>query len=466
VWTWAGERRRAGWQWASTPVVWSPSRLVARWPKPELDALVVVALFVLAWLRITAPTLLQLFDSGRPAFNAVDAPAPVVVRVVGAGFSAAFYGLAAAAVVRGVLLLRSGDGPVRSRPGDSIGLILVVSPLVVIAGSGFVNHQPPGAVWLALPIFALAVWLRPPSCRILAAIGRLVVATAAISLLLTLVRPDLGLLTGSAAGAKHGFLNGLLAGPYLHPNILGITLALGLPFVLAIEPAAQRWSGLLLVLTAVVWTGSRTSQLASVVVLAAYGCVRRFPTRVWYLSVLVAIGSGLVVVVPLVTREPEAFTRRGRIWTALLDRYTERPLLGFGPEFFQRQPQLAKALGGRFTHGHNLMVEMLIVGGAIGFALFALMLAVLWRRAVAFARAGRPESALFVVALLHVSWLEASQASTTLAGYAMWLPLITIMLMRQRRPGTPDGFVGDALDATPNCPGCRRIAWYPARWRR
>ena len=375
------------------------------------------ALLVLAWLRILVPALIQIFETGRPAFNSREATTPAAGNTVGDALSLAFLAVAAVLVVRGLWRRRV------AHPG---WLVVVVAPLAAIALSGLVNGEPPQIIWLALPLAAVAIWLRPPKLPVLATIGFLTGITAAGSMLLALIRPDLALLSGDAAGTKTVLVGGLLAGPYPHSNVLGLALALGLPFVLSIGNAVLRRGTLGVVLVALLWTGSRGSQVAAVVVLVTLLLIRRYPARTWLPALPLTIGLGLIVLVPLVTTDPDGFSRRGRIWQALLHRWAERPVLGRGPGYFQREPGLAAALGGQFTHGHNLMVQLLIVGGLVTVVLFAALLYLTWRQSAALVRAGQLAPVLFLIALVHVSWLEASHVATTLAGHLMWLPLFLI----------------------------------------
>jgi O-antigen ligase len=273
---------------------------------------------------------------------------------------------------------------------------------------------------------AAAIWVQPPRFAVLGTIGLLGAVTAAGSVLLAVVRPDLGLVSGTAAGAKGGFVGGLLAGPYPHSNVLGIALALSLPFALGVGNAVLRRASLVAIVVALVWTQARTSQAAAGIVLVTYLLMRRYPARAWLPALPALAGLALIVVVPLSTRDPLAFSRRGRIWQALLHRWAEHPVLGLGPDYFQRQPGLAKVLGGQFTHGHNLLVQLLVVGGLLALVLFAALLYLAWRQAAALARAGQPAPVLFLIALGQVSWLEASHLATTLAGHLTWLPLFLI----------------------------------------
>jgi O-antigen/teichoic acid export membrane protein/O-antigen ligase len=400
---------------------------------PGVGTVGVVVLLTLAWLRVVVPSLVAMFTTGRPAFNAPDEAVPRAADILGDAISLAFVAVAAGLAVAGVI---------RRRPDRWPWLAVVLGPLAAIAVAGLVNQQPPGLVTLALPLAAVAVWLCPPDPRVLAAIGALGAASAVCSMLMAVIRPDLALLSGAAAGGKSVLLGGLLAGPYPHANVLGIGLALSLPFVFCAGSRVARAGMLAVVLLAVAWTGSRTAKLAVAAVLLFHVLFRytprRWPGRAWLLSAPVAAGLAVVVAVPLLTRDPDAFTRRGRIWQALLDRWADRPLLGWGLEVFDR-PELEVALGGRFTHGHNVLVHLLVVGGLLAVVLFAGLMALAWRQSLLLARTGQPAPVLFLVALALVSLLEASHVSPTLAGYLSWLPLVLIARLGPSRSVAPPG---------------------------
>ncbi|MEU8213844.1 O-antigen ligase family protein [Micromonospora sp. NPDC049044] len=398
----------------------------------------VVVLLVLAWIRVTLPQLVQILQNGRPAFNSAVESMPPAGRLLGDVTTAAFIVLA---------LLLTGSGLRQRRPDRLWALVGVLAPLAAIHLAGLVNGQPPGPVSLALPIAVVAIWALRPGALALAAIGVLGAATAVVAMLLAVVRPDLGLLTGADAGNKGWAIGGLLAGPYPHSNVLGLILALSLPFVFGIRPTAVRRVTLALILVGLLWTGSRTSQLAAVVVLLTWGLFRwrtggrpdrSGPGHRRSLPILIGlplvVALGLTILSPLLTRDPAGFTNRGRTWRALLDRWTERPLTGHGPEYFEREPDLAAALGGRYTHGHNVLVHLLAIGGLLTVVLFAVLLYQVWRRSMFLAGAGMPGPALFLIALLWVSWLEASHLSVTLAGYLTWLPLALIARAGLPRP--------------------------------
>ncbi|WP_372446023.1 O-antigen ligase family protein [Micromonospora humidisoli] len=385
----------------------------------------VVVLLGLAWVRVTIPSLLDLLSNGRPTFNAAVDSMPATGRLLGDAVTAAVIGLS---------LLLAGYGLRRRRQHRPGELVVALAPLGALHLAGLVNGEPPGPVALALPAAILAIWALQPGTPALAAIGVLGAVSAAGALLLAALRPDLALLTGAGVGAKSWAVGGLLTGAYPHSNVLGIMLALCLPFVFRLRHGWSRRVALAMILVALVWTGSRTSQLAALVVLLTRGllhwqAVGRLGVG-WRRSVLVggpaAAGLVLTVLSPLLVTDPAMFTKRGQIWRALLSRWADRPLVGHGPGYFERQPQLVEALGGRYTHGHNVLVHLLAVGGLLTVVLVAVLLGFVWRRSVLLFGRGDPTPALYLIALAWISWLEASHLAVTLAGYLTWLPLCLI----------------------------------------
>ena len=380
----------------------------------------VAVLVVLAWARTVVPGLVQMLTDGRPGFNK-DFDAVPGAELLGDAISLAFILVAATMIVVGAVVgRRSGQWP---------WLAVAVAPLAAIAVSGLVNDLTPSLVAVALPLAVVAIWMCPPGPLVLPWIGLVGAVSAAGSMLLAAFRPDLALLSGTAAGAKADLPGGLLAGPYPHSNVLAIGLALSLPFLFEVRRRWLRWSALAIVVAGVAWTGARTAQAAVAAVLVAhllarYPRARRRSVRTWPLSTAASVGALLIVALPALTRDPEAFTRRGRIWQVLLDLWRERPVFGWGLGLFDR-PETA-VLGG-LTHGHNIMVHLLGVGGLLATTLFAGLVAVAWWRSVALARTGRPAALLYLVALCLVSVMEASYLSTTLTGYLAWLPLALIV---------------------------------------
>ncbi|SCL52938.1 Membrane protein involved in the export of O-antigen and teichoic acid [Micromonospora citrea] len=393
------------------------------------------ALIVVAWLRIVSAQTMQLLTAGRPTFNSREVGGSPVADLIGDGLTLLYLLLAAGLAAHGLW---------RHRPTGYRWLAVALAALLAIECAALLHGQTPGAVAAAFPLTAIAIWAQRPRTAVLGVIGALAGLTALGSMIFAVVRPDLALLTGAAAGDKTVLLGGLLTGPYLHSNVLGLALALGVAFVFYLRHPALRWTCLALILVALYWTGSRTSQLAAAAVVGSYLAIRLLRGQSWPASVLFAAGALLVGVVPLVTSDPASFSERGQIWGGLLERWSESPLVGWGPEVFQ-DPAVTALIGGQFNHGHNVMVQLLVVGGLVALVPFVLLCALAWKRAAALTAGGQPAPLLFLVALAQVSWLEASHVSTTLTGYVTWLPILAIALAtRPTAPLPPDASVPTA----------------------
>lgn len=229
------------------------------------------------------------------------------------------------------------------------------------------------------------------------------------------------LLIGSGAVAGYGVVQYVLLPPLTgiefvrvpstlaHPNLLAAYLALIMPLtaVRLLQPGSHRvWAGLLLILqiTCLVFTYSRTGWLAAITGLGTLGTVCLWISERWR-SAIVLAGCAVVGLVtllvlsmlpPLPGEAPHVLqtltsmfrwqgaTAQIRLlgWQAGLAAIRERPWLGFGPATFRvvaewfMPPRLilfggVTALGGR---PHNVFLEVAVESGLIGLACFLAIL--------------------------------------------------------------------------------------------
>ena len=151
---------------------------------------------------------------------------------------------------------------------------------------------------------------------------------------------------------------------------------------------------------------------------------RALPVRI-----ILICAYALVVIVPMTTRDPLAFTNRGFIWGASLLAWRSEPLTGYGSRYYHELARTSADLGGTVYHGHNEAVHLLVIGGLV----LAGMVGVLLLTAIG--KAARwSETTLFGFAFLFVlagtSLLETSLVFVD-NGFlltVMVLPLATLMV--------------------------------------
>ncbi|WP_158409747.1 O-antigen ligase family protein [Gordonia sp. KTR9] len=302
------------------------------------------------------------------------------------------------------VLLSIGDRSQRSAVPFLIPVVIVLPWAVIyVLESALISSIAPEYYEFVWPLMLLAFFLAAPAVRdVCVLVGRIGVATAAASVALGLMgigsmpygwhQTDDKAIIGEAA----------LAGPYSHSNILGLAMTLSLPFVLLALRGKERLIGGLVVGVALVWSASRISIVAAVIITCVLVTVKvgrlrpttRLVTGAWI------IAAGAIVIVPLRTTEDAAFTNRGLIWKVTRFYIPEHPLFGWGTTVFEVSDNaFASAIGARAGTAHNMWLTQLAVGGWA--AVTATMLA-LFVIAVRFRRCFPVSSipALFLLALL------------------------------------------------------------------
>lgn len=269
-------------------------------------------------------------------------------------------------------------------------LALVLLAWLVTVLQLVAQDRTPRLTALVVPAVATALWAVRPQRGHVEVLGYLTGGLAAVSIVLGLVWPSVGIFVRSEAvdGEKPVSALGILAGVLSTGNMLGLALATGLASVLFVRRDVLRWTMTVLVLVAIVWSASRTALLAVLAVaVAALGLAlardaRRFAGG-WL--ALVALGA---LVLPFVTRSPTAFTNRGGYWVASIEAWTQSPWIGHGADWFKVLAQGEDNLGGHAYHAHNQVVHVLVTGGLVLGALALAVLVVLGARAVGWAGRG------------------------------------------------------------------------------
>ncbi|MBN8424146.1 O-antigen ligase family protein [Microbacterium esteraromaticum] len=260
-------------------------------------------------------------------------------------------------------------------------LLLLEAPLVLLMVRDYATVGTVAPATIASAGLLVALWMVSPPMQVFRVLGILAVATAILSIAMGLFWPGFAMVAESAANDKALIGGRLLAGPFTHPNLLGLFLALSAPFVLLL----RRWFwALAIVAAALLWTASRTALLAAGIGFAIGAVLLLFARRRQRLfggaAVLVLLGAA--VYIPVVTKDPTALTRRGEIWMFSLQHLRGEALWGLSPSWYDKiVPTEVGIFNAAAFHGHNDVITMLVRIGVVGLLLVVLAYVLAWHRA-------------------------------------------------------------------------------------
>ncbi len=289
------------------------------------------------------------------------------------------------------------------------GLVLLLAPWAYVVVRDVLAGDLPRKEALVYPMVVLGIWAVRPSVRVLGSLGWLTGAAAVLSVSLAVLLPGKGVFAATSGEIllqdKAILPWGTLVGFLTQGNNLGVFLALGLPFVALVNPRWVRWSFLVLTVFALLWTASRGSMaavgvgaLAALVILVMSERLRPHLGPVVGLTPLVG-----VVVVPLLTTDPLAFTNRGQLWLKGLEWWGEDVWWGLGSGFYAELAMTSQRISASAYHGHNEFVHVGVTGGLVLVVLIGALMAGL---AVAAGRCGhRSVAGLTYVATLGATML-------------------------------------------------------------
>ena len=239
---------------------------------------------------------------------------------------------------------------------------------------------------LALIVFA-AIWACKPGLDQLKILGTAGAAVASYSILFGIFEPShafFGDSLGRIGGSTKALIgNDQLAGVFGHSNTLGIYVALLLPFSFLIKKVPLRLALICTMTFSIVWSSSRSSLVAvgaTVIVIIVFSRLGDTTRRALSTLIFIVI-LGAIALIPMLTTDPAAFTRRGAIWIGSFEEWARNPLFGSGLEWYSAVAQFRNDLGLQASSGHNLFVSWLVSGGLALAGLGTWFVAYLTRRA-------------------------------------------------------------------------------------
>ncbi|MCM6761085.1 hypothetical protein NB037_01520 [Rathayibacter sp. ZW T2_19] len=323
----------------------------------------------------------------------------------------------------------------RIRIGAVLALPLVTAALLastwLATGSVGTTNK-----WWVPPLIAASLVAIGPALRELQVLGWVTGFVALFSLGFGLVSDKAFMLQTVFLEQSSKALIGdrLLAGPFAQMNVLGLSMAAGLPFVFLIERRRIRFVLVAATVAALVLSASRTSIIAVLFVVTAALTTVAFRTVASRRLVLVgffAVTLGVQVLLPLLTTDPEAFTSRGDIWIRSIERWPLSPVFGFGTGAYAPGSVLAGLLGYASWHGHNVFISAITMGGLILLGAIIVLFVAAWSRAMALV----PESivpAVGLITITSIGWAEVSFRLDDFDGpsWVTWMAVLVPLILR------------------------------------
>lgn len=400
-------------------------------------------LLLLLWLAcVSGPVAQTLTMSRRVAVEGVKTP---IAQAVVDAWNVAFY---LPAVIAGIVLIFRFVF-VRN---DLAPLVVLVLPWIWIV----VNEYTRGgriSPQILLPIgVAVTFWAIQVRVVDLKLYALLTAVLAAVSMVLTWSAPTLMYMPQGFDAASDKSLTGLplLAGFFSHPNSNGLFLLLALPLTHLFSRWYLRLTTAAVILTAIVWSSSRTALFGAAVwlVVMLLAVLLRTSLRRALSVVLVGLVAAIIVV-PLITTDPEAYTARGAIWQFNLAQLhgTTQWLVGLGHTWYtDNYDMLRDALSTAAGHGHNVFVTYAVTGGLILVALIVVVLLNAARIAARLPRREHVAAMAFLCVLAAASITESAwrtEAPDTLFA-SMIVPLFVIATQSRLLASPPRGPLGEA----------------------
>jgi O-Antigen ligase len=326
-----------------------------------LFAVVIVA-------NITA--LISQFTGGRTIVTTVGDSYVAVLSPAAQQVSS--FTLPAMAMLSGLYVLT------RLRRGMTINSVAIVFALLLLIGAiaGAMHGFPLiSRVRLTLIMPALALIVAPPGRDGLRGAASAISLLVGLSALLALIAPDQA--ADKCDPRKCGLFGQLFNGVAFNFNGFGLLVALSIP-ILYFGLRRFGMFFVLLAVTLVLASGSRTAQLASlvtVVLVLFYERARRTrrPANPVLPVLVCAISFAAAAALPFAGLDQNEFTGRVGLWDLALSRLSDTWLVGNGPDAWASLTGTGVISVVSAYSTHNQVVEVLFISGAIGLVVFTLM---------------------------------------------------------------------------------------------
>lgn len=167
-----------------------------------------------------------------------------------------------------------------------------------------------------------------------------------------------------------------LAGPFSHPNNLGIVLAIGIPLYGAFQDWRTRFAATALSLFTIVLTASRTALICGIIGLVISSITRQNTSYANSRRIVLGISSTIVaitaIVLPFIGVPDSFITGRGKIWRVSISQLG--PIFGLGRNALGQNTIISHWLGFTPSTAHNTFLTAFVEYGVPGAVFTAIIL--------------------------------------------------------------------------------------------
>lgn len=284
-----------------------------------------------------------------------------------------------------------------------LGLMLLPWAIQIIRDMYLPLH--PSRNDFVYPLVILTVWMIRPRVGTLRHLGYISIAVAVASLLIGVLYPASGIFRSTngdfISEDKQILPMGILIGIFTQGNNLAQFLVLGGPALVFAKHRLTKVVGWALISFTMVWSASRSGLIALValtmIALVIGVAVHRARMLTSITAMVVVVAA--VVVLPLVTDDPTAFTNRGYIWTQSLRLSAGHRTFGMGSNWYSALAKTSGGLGPTVFHAHNEFLQLLVTGGVLLVLAVAVQFCAIAVRALALLSRGSSYGVLQLVTL-------------------------------------------------------------------
>lgn len=268
----------------------------------------------------------------------------------------------------------------------------------------------------ATTVIVWALWSLRPEIewfRVFAVVG---LVLAILALIMAIVTPQAAFMITELGNIQGGYKSssnrGLLAGPFSNANTLGIVMASSIPFVFLWRKISTRCLISIPILVALWLSVSRTSLIASGIVLFLTLLVfnRQFSIimQKTISLIIVVVVTAIQMLWPFVNTDQTVLTGRGEVWMVDIAAWQRNPWFGNGDGWYAEQDIIQSGIWQvGHSNSHNTFLGWLTFGGLFYFACCAAIIFWLIRISLNQLESKYSTPILFTVVLLIVGISES-----------------------------------------------------------